>query len=299
VGVNTTVNEDGSGTIGVRLAADKALQDALQQAGSGLGNLGSVLQGLRDKLPADADMLLLTILGNLPTDWTVDRGTDDDGTKWISVSRSFTGPGELKQLLSSSVLSSFVDANKFSVTQDRGLFSTKTVFSGSAGMSKVAERAQQIDSSLPLKLLAQVLSFENSVTLPGTIEDNNADRVSGNTVVWQLETSGNREMNAESLVYNVGRIVGVAVAALVGLLILLAVLLVLIHDRRQRGRSSEAELQPPPLVPTAAAVAPPAAAEPPPVQIPPTPPTEGTTPAVAEYMLASAVEDEELPEEGV
>ena len=66
VGLDTTVQADGSGTIGVKLAADKALQDALQQAGEGLGDIGSFFDGLREKIPADVGLLFIMILGEHP-----------------------------------------------------------------------------------------------------------------------------------------------------------------------------------------------------------------------------------------
>ena len=244
-GLETVVNDDGSGNIGIRLAADKALQGVLEGAGAGLGDLGSLFGGLMEKLPIDADALFLLILGNISTDWVVDRGSDKDGTQWIKVSRAFTDPDDLKTLLTDSVLSKFVDADRFLLSQDRGFFRTKTVFSTTADMSQAMEEVQEGGSGLPRELLERVLSIDNRVTLPGTVKDNNADETDGNMLVWHLGMSGGREMYAESVDYNWGRIIGIAAAAFVVLVVLVVVLLLLMRRCRRRRQAGAAGPEPP------------------------------------------------------
>jgi hypothetical protein len=51
VGLDTTVQADGSGMIGVKLAADKALQDALQQAKGSVTSTRSSKGSGRRSLP--------------------------------------------------------------------------------------------------------------------------------------------------------------------------------------------------------------------------------------------------------
>ncbi len=241
VGLDTQVETDGSGTVSVRLAADQELQDALSGAAGGLGSLGSLLDifgGLGDLtgLPGSVDELFDTILGEIPGEWEVERGTDDDGTKWLAMTRPFASPEELEEILASSALSSVVDIESLTLTRDEGVFSTKTLFSTTADVGGAMSQLGEAAVDLPLDLLGQVLVIENRLTLPGTIGDNNADEVQGNTLVWNVGTSGAREMHAESVAYNWAAIVGIIVAG--GIVIAaLVVALVLIILRRRRPSS--------------------------------------------------------------
>lgn len=241
VGLDTQVETDGSGTVSVRLAADQELQDALSGAAGGLGSLGSLLDifgGLGDLtgLPGSVDELFDTILGEIPGEWEVERGTDDDGTKWLAMTRPFASPEELEEILASSALSSVVDIENLTLTRDEGVFSTKTLFSTTADVGGAMSQLGEAAVDLPLDLLGQVLVIENRLTLPGTIGDNNADEVQGNTLVWNVGTSGAREMHAESVAYNWAAIVGIIVAG--GIVIAaLVVALVLIILRRRRPSS--------------------------------------------------------------
>jgi hypothetical protein len=236
VGLDTTVKGDGSGTVAVRLAADRELQDALVGVGGGLGHLPDILGNIEEKIPDDVEALFKLVLGKIPTGWGVDRGMDDEGAMWISLSHPFANPDELQKLLSDSVLSSFADADKFHLTQDKGFFRTKTVFSSTADMSTVIERAQEAEPRLGVELLGQILSIENRLTLPGTIKDSNADDMRGSTLTWHLKLSGNQEMYAESVAYNWGTIIAVAAAALVGLALLVILVVLLVRHRRRKDR---------------------------------------------------------------
>jgi hypothetical protein len=237
VGLDTTVNDDGSGTISIRLAADKDLQAVLQTAGQELsGPLQEFIGSLREKLPPDVQTLFLMILGNIPTDWKVDRGTDPDGSAWINASRSFADPEELERILTTGPMSSFVGAGGLRITHSEGFFGTKTVFSGRADMGMAMAQAQAREPGLPQELLAGILTIENRVTLPGSIRGNNADEVNGNTLVWHLGILGGQEMYAESGRYNWGAIIGVAVAAAVGLALVVLIAVLLLRRRRRRAR---------------------------------------------------------------
>ena len=271
-GVDTNVNADGSGTVGMRLAADKELQDALSGVAEGLGGktgailgiLGDLggLGGLGGTLPTSTDDLFNLIVGQIPGDWTAERGADSSGARWLSLTRSFSNPEELQQILSGGFLSTVIATDQFSLTQDRGFFTTKTRFSATAEGGSVTSRAQSA-AGFTQSVLGEVLTVENRVTLPGAIKDNNADEVRGNTLVWSIGTSGSKEMYAGSTVYNWGAIAGTAI---VGLVIIAGstVAAILIVRRRRRRRPTPEQpgaLQPAPssAPATAEAVSPEAA----------------------------------------
>ncbi len=243
-GVDTNVNADGSGTIGIRLAADKELQDALSGAADGLGGeagaiLGIIgdLGGLTGGLPTNVDDLFNLIVGQIPGDWKVDRGTDSSGARWLSLTRSFSSPEELQQILSGRFLSTVIATDQFSLTQDKGFFTTKTQFAATADAGSVTSRAQSV-AGFAESVLGEILTVQNRVTLPGTIKDNNADEVRGNTLVWNLGTSGSKEMYANSTIYNAGAIAGTTIAGVV-IIAALTVALVLILRRRRRKPTPE------------------------------------------------------------
>ena len=239
-GVDTNVNADGSGTVGIRLAADKELQDVLSavadgvggQAGGILGILGD-LGGLTGALPTSADDLFNLIVGQIPGDWTAERGTDSSGARWLSLTRSFSSPEELQQILSGRFLSAVISTDQFSLTQDRGFFTTKTQFAATADAGSLTSRAQSA-AGLAGSVLGEVLTVQNRVTLPGTIKDNNADEVSGNTLVWNVGTSGAKEMHASSTIYNWGAIIGIAVLGVVVVAALTVAVILIVRRRRRR-----------------------------------------------------------------
>ncbi len=255
-GVDTNVNADGSGTVGIRLAADEELQDLLSgvadgvggQAGAIMGILGD-LGGLSGGLPASADDLFNLIVGQIPGDWTAERGTDSSGARWLSLTTSFSSPEELQQILSGEFLSAVIATDQFSLTQDQGFFTTETRFSATADAGSVTSRAQSA-AGFTQSVLGEVLTVENRVTLPGTIKDNNADEVQGNTLVWNVGTSGSTEMYAGSTVYHWGAIVGTTVVGVV-IVAALTVAAILIIRRRRRPKPEQPEaLQPAPSSPS-------------------------------------------------
>ncbi len=276
VSLDTKVNDDGSGTVSVRLAADKDLQDTLSGATGGLGGLGSLFGdlgglfgdsgGLLPDIPKSVDELFDTILGEIPGDWQVERGTDNDGTKWVAISRPFADPEELQTLLASSQLSSVVNMEALTLTQDEGFFGTKTRFSTTADVSGAMSQLGDAAAGLPLDLLSGVFVIQNRVTLPGTIGDNNADEVQGNTLIWNVGTSGAREMHAESMSYNWTAILGIIIAGGIVIAVLVVVLVLLLVRRRhtsppQGTQPDDAPVAPAPVVVADAPPAPPSAVE--------------------------------------
>ena len=220
VGFDTKVNEDGSGTVGVRVAADKELQSALgQQAGMGVSALFSALQS------------------QLGSGWTTRTGTDPDGTQWTVAERSFKDPAEMQTIIAGTGGS----VNPFSdvkLTQSENLFSVHTFFSGTMDTGKVTSSGdlQSQLAQIPANILSSVVKVENRLTLPGTIKSNNATEVQGSTLIWRGDgTSPSVNMTAESVTYKWGAVAAVIV---VGALLIIAIALVLAVVFRRRGRQA-------------------------------------------------------------
>jgi hypothetical protein len=284
VATDTKVNEDGSGTVGLSLAADKELQDAIAQAAGGiagpdsfLGGLGDILQGVGGilgriggvfGLPSSIDEVFDYLLGEISGEWQMDRGTDDEGRRYVDLSRPFADPEEYEEIINEGTLSKLVRIDEVSLAQESGTFRTRTVFFTTASAGDAVASAQSRALGITEKLLGDALVIENRLTLPGTVTDHNADEVRGDMLVWKVGLSGSRQMYAESVSYHWGPIIAVVIAALV-IIAGITVALVLILRRRRRPnppvRPSAVHPAPAPMVPPSeAAPAPdePADAEP-------------------------------------
>ncbi|MBU2600851.1 MAG: hypothetical protein KKA32_01595 [Actinobacteria bacterium] len=201
--LDTVIEADGSGTVGVRLAADKEMRDLIaQQAGDESDLFGEFESGV-------------------PEGWESSSDTDADGTRWVKATRSFADPAELEALLAEGTEEAqgpadSIGAQDFSLSQERTFFTVKTEFSAdwdpAAAMAEVSEEAPL---GTDLASLASIFQVENRVTLPGSIKDHNADLVEGNTLVWQPLVSGVTQMTASSVAYRWPAIAGVALAVLV------------------------------------------------------------------------------------
>jgi hypothetical protein len=220
VGFDTKVNEDGSGTVGLRVSADKELQSALgQQAGTGIAALFSGLQ---------------TQLG---PGWTTKTGADPDGTQWSVAERSFKDPAELTKI-TSSVGGSASPFSNVSLTRSENLFSVHTFFSGTMDTGKVTSSGDlksQI-AQIPSNILTSVVKVENRLTLPGTIKSNNATEVQGSTLIWRGDgTSPAMSMKAESVSYKWGVVFAFII---IGALLIMALDVVLGLLLTKRGRQA-------------------------------------------------------------
>lgn len=233
--LDTVVKADGSGTIGIRLAADKEIQDLIAQQGGGEGDIFGEFES------------------GVPEGWESDNGTDPDGTRWVTASRSFADPAEIKSFLEEGGAqgpAESVGAREFSLTQESGLLSVKTVFSASWDMQEaLAGTGENAPAGMTPDALSSIFVVQNRLTLPGSIQDNNADEVNGNTLVWKPSLSGTTQMNATSVAYKWPVIGGIA--AVVVLLLAAIVALVVLSARRRRGAH-------PPTVPVPAQPAGPA-----------------------------------------
>ena len=226
---------EGLGKLGGALGGLSDLGGALGglgDLGGGLGDLGQA-SGL---IPGSVDELFNTIMGQMPGDWKVERGTDSDGTKWVAMTRPFADPQELKEILASSALSSIVNVDTLELTQDSGVFGTKTRFSTTADVGGSLSQLTESIPGLSPELIGQSLVIENRLTLPGTIGDNNADEVQGNTLIWNIGIGDSRELYAESMTYNWAAIVGIIIAGgiIIAALVVVVVLLSCAADVRWR-----------------------------------------------------------------
>src|SRR5680860_264344 len=208
--LDTTVGTDGSGTVGVRLAADKEIQDLLASQGGGESDLFGEFES------------------SVPEGWDADSGTDADGTRWVTASRSFEDPSEIMTVFEQGANgpAESVGAQEFSLTQEKGLLSVKTVFSAVWDMeSALAATGGQAPEGMDPSALSSIFEVQNRVTLPGSIKENNADEVDGNTLAWRPSLSGTTEMSAVSVAYRWPVIGGIAAAVLVVLGAIVAIVL--------------------------------------------------------------------------
>jgi len=99
LGVSTKVNDNGSGTFGFRLAADKEILDLMGQQGASSTDLFGEVQK------------------NLPKDWKTQEGTDPDGTKWVEVSVDFENTEDLQAILKNAGNGMSFDLSSLKLTQ--------------------------------------------------------------------------------------------------------------------------------------------------------------------------------------
>jgi hypothetical protein len=217
--LDTKVKADGSGTVGVRLAADKEIQDLMAKQAGQQGDLFGEFKK------------------QIPKDWKMDSGTDADGTTWVSASKTFKSSAELDTILTGQAqggLGGALAGDTFSVKQSSSLFTITTTFDATWDAGKALADAQKgISDTVPLDTLASVFQVENRLTLPGTIKDNNATEVQGNTLVWRPPLQGATTLHARSVAVRWG-IAGAFIAAGALLIVVIVVVAVLLLTRGRR-----------------------------------------------------------------
>jgi hypothetical protein len=265
--LDTVVEVDGSGSVGVRLAADKEMLDLLGSQG-----------GSND--------LFQEFENNVPEGWEADSGTDPDGTKWVSARRLFDDPSELASLfeMGSGGPAESLGVNEFNLTQDKGLFSVTTDFKAAWDMeSLMSSSGEELPAGVDLGAVSSVFDVQNRLTLPGSIKDNNADEVDGNTLIWRPTLAGTAELYATSVAYRwpvILGIVGGASLLIVGIIVLVVLLVV----RPGRGSSPQGTA---PIAPQPAPPVPPS----PPQTTAPGPETSPVPPAVEPPMSSEPSEE--------
>lgn len=224
IGVQTSINEDGSGAFGFRLAADKEVQNLLSQQGE-----GDLLQELKN---------------NIPDHWHITQGTDSDDTRWVLGTVDFKDKEDLRSILQAPE-GPVADMGQSSIdyVQETSFFRVVTRYTArfdvAAALTAIGQGAgEQVTSDI----LASVIDFRNQVRLPGFIGENNADEVRGNTLIWRLTPSGTTEMSAVSSVLR-WPIVG---ALVVGGLVVIGLIVLLVARLRRRRRPTPPPPRPAP-----------------------------------------------------
>ncbi len=262
VALDTKIENNGSGALGIRLAADKEIQDLIASQGGGADLFGEFEK-------------------QVPKDWKVQQGADSDGTKWVTATKSFANPQELDSLLkgqSEGSLGQAFAGDQFSVKQSKGFLSTTTTFDAVWDASKALSGAgQELPAGVSMDMVGSLFQIENRVTMPGSIKEQDATEVQGKTLIWRPSLSGTTKMHAKSVALRwgiVGPIIG-AGALVVAIIVVIGVLLVLRGRRRARPAA--------PAVPAVAfaPAAPPYAHEPSSKDPEPQPSYEPTEPAPA------------------
>ncbi len=218
VRVATTVHDDGRADVALRMAADKQIQQLLAQ------QTGQPAAQVFDDLVAGA-----------PAGWKTQQGTDPDGTRWVTIGRSFPDLAALDRAAQDPAGPvSTLGLRDVSLTQTDGLFRRTTTFKAVADPAEALSRSSLgAQAGQAAGMLDSVLSVENRVTLPGRIGQTNADERDGGTAVWRLRPSVSTSMQAESVAYQWAKIAVLLVAAGIALLGVVLGVLVLRGGRRR------------------------------------------------------------------
>jgi hypothetical protein len=229
--VGVDVNDDGSGTVTIRVGLD---DDAIAK------NPGYE-QALRiDDLRA--------------TGWAVTGPTKDaDGFTYVQVTKPFANPEEATKIFA-EVSGSTGPFRDFRISRTRSFARTSTRFDGtvdftSAGVEQFADPAlaAQLDgkplgddiAAIEARIgdkLDKVFQFKVAVRLPGDVTSNAPGRAL-NGAVWEpkLSDSAPTVLTASGRSWRTGTLVAVAVAAVAGFVLLLVLLIrlaVFLRDRR-------------------------------------------------------------------
>ncbi len=216
IALDTTVREDGSGTFGVRFAADKEIQDLMAQQGG-----GDIFSGLGEDMDEGTEF---------------EEGTDPDGTKWVKMSRSFKDQKEFEELFESGAGGPMGDlgSSDIQITQKQTLFSVTTSYLAKLDLATAMQAiGEGAGDEVPVDMLSSIIQFENRVTLPGSIKSHNADEVQGNTLIWRPKATGVAEMTAESSSLRWGVVGGFIGGGVVVLAVIVALIVVLTRRRRR------------------------------------------------------------------
>ena len=286
MGLETKVNADGSGTLGLRVAVDEEMQQFLGQQGEDIDLFGE-------------------LVGEAPPGWKVEQGTDPDGSKFVSMAGTFASVDELNKLLDEfGEAGDGLGIENVSITQEKSFLKTTTSYSATvdagALFGGLGDMPGMDDEMMSPDMLAGIFQFENRVTLPGTIKANNGDSVQGNTVIWRPKT-GVVQMTATSEITNWGPLIGI-IAGAVFLVAVVVIVLLIVRSRKKQAAQAQfaaagvpyqggmAPPSAPPYAPPAGPVPPPPA----PPHVPPTgvapqaPPTAPVAPPTPEQMPAEA-----------
>lgn len=169
VSTNAVVEEGGSGTVTSSVLVDAELQANALQNGE------DIPTALRTLFPAE-----------LPPGSEVED-VSRDGLVGIEVKTPFASTAELQLIMLPENGNSLFQT--FTLQEDSGGYVLEAV-AAPGGMSS----AQEVQAAQ----LVEVLRSDFSITLPGEVGENNADRVEGNTLYWTLASDAERALEART-----------------------------------------------------------------------------------------------------
>jgi len=202
------LNEDESGTFAIEMSADEELRQLAESEG---GEPIDFTEGLED----------------VPAGWTVEEFTDGE-FQGIRVERAFASIQELEDELSGLVASGNTSAT--GLMTDIGLTHEGDEFRFNADLAGIAEGLGEVaggdlgegmEGFDAATLFDSLFEIRLIVTLPGSIGENNADKVDGNTLTWlvTLDDEG-KVIEAVSTVGGGGNAIVIALAVLAGLVLI-------------------------------------------------------------------------------
>jgi hypothetical protein len=145
----------------------------------------------------------------------VEQGTDPEGTRWLTVSRSFSNGAEIEQAAADEEGPvRTLGLRDVSLSQEDTLFRRTTAFRAVADPGEALAGLDLSRRDEAQQLLSSVLQIENRLTLPGRVKQTNADRREAGVLIWAVSPDHTTEMVASSVAYRWERIGGVAAAGL-------------------------------------------------------------------------------------
>ncbi len=175
------VKDDESGTFAVFIGLDQEMRDLVAQSGGEDTNIVDQLTG------------------QVPEGFTVEDYSED-GFEGARISGNFSSFDELNSRLSQagsdsgSPLGADV-VNSFKLTHEGDEFRFNADVSGlGQDLTSTLDQAGggDLPSGFDTSMLSDLFDMRFSLTLPGSIKENNADSVNGNTLTWNLALNEQR-----------------------------------------------------------------------------------------------------------
>ena len=227
--VGIHVNADGSGQVSVAVTLDA---DAVTHAGD--------------------PQSLLKVDDLSKAGWTVTQSRGTDGSQTFTATKGFANPTEADAVFNELAGSPF---QGFHLTRSRSFAKTTTEFTGTVDFAKGAESfadpelsaaldgkplgdaVQAIEARIGQKL-DDVFQFRIAVRLPGSVTSNAPGQAS-NGAVWEpkLSQTATVSLEAKGEAFRTSTLVftAIAIAAFIGLLIVLLIRLAIRVNRRRRA----------------------------------------------------------------
>jgi hypothetical protein len=229
---DTTVNTDGSGSMSIRLSADREILEFLAS----------------QEVEGRSIDLFEEIEDVLPPGWPLEKGEEPDGTRFIALSLPFVDGGQLAAFAFAGEESPLADLgiSRFELVREQSFFTVRTTFRAEIDIAAAL-------SSLPLggaqmpgealaegvspELISRVFAYEHRLKLPGSLGANNADEIAGRTLIWRPGASTVVDMQAESVALRWGSVASVLVG--VAIVFLLAATVAFGVRAKRRSRVKE------------------------------------------------------------